>query len=118
VTATCFSEDPDELAGPAAAECRIAVGSPVVGSLGVVVALRDFSFVPQEVRVPRGTRITWVNCENANIDGHTTTSETDLWASDFMVSGETFSRVFDEAGRYPYYCIPHASFMRGVIVVE
>lgn len=113
----CFSERQD-LAGPLTGECRIDLGSPIVGSVGVVVAMRDFSFVPQEVRVPRGTRVTWVNCENENIDGHTTTSDTEVWQSPFMTSGASFSYVFDESGRFPYHCIPHASFMRGVIIVE
>jgi plastocyanin len=114
----CFSERQPEVTGPPTGECRIDLTSPVVGELGVVVALRDFKFYPEEVRVPRGTRVTWVNCESPSIDAHTTTSDASVWASPFMTSGQAFSHVFDQAGRFPYHCIPHASFMRGVIVVE
>jgi plastocyanin len=35
-----------------------------------------------------------------------------------MSSNASYSRVFDQPGRFDYHCIPHASFMRGVIVVE
>lgn len=80
--------------------------------------MNDFRFQPQELRVPRGTRVTWVYCEPPGIDPHTTTSDTGLWDAEFTSSVDSFSRVFDQAGRFEYHCIPHASFMRGVVIVE
>jgi plastocyanin len=83
-----------------------------------VVAMKDFAFHPTEVRVPRGARVTWLNCEGANIDAHTTTSDAGVWSSESMRAGASYSRVFDQAGRFEYHCVPHASFMRGVVIVE
>jgi plastocyanin len=116
--ASCFSERPDGISGPATGECRVALDSEVVGQVGVIVGLKDFAFHPQELHVPRGTRVTWVDCEDENVDFHTTTSDAGLWNSDAMTTGSTFSRVFDVPGRYDYHCIPHEQFMRGVIIVD
>jgi plastocyanin len=116
---SCFSEKSSAIFNPADGDCRIPLDSPVFGSAGVVVAMRDFAFRPAELRVPRGTRVTWVYCEPPNIDPHTTTSDTGVWGSDFLSSGTAiFSRVFDQPGRFEYHCIPHPSFMRGVVIVE
>jgi plastocyanin len=116
--AGCFSERSSAITAPANGECRIPLDSPVIGAVGVVVAMRNFAFQPAELRVPRGTRVTWVYCEPPNIDPHTTTSDTGLWGSDFLAESASFSRVFDQPGRFEYHCIPHPSFMRGVVIVE
>lgn len=115
--AGCFSERHAGPTEPAEARCTLAVNSPVFGSAQALIAMRDFAFLPAEIRVPRGTTVTWVNCEPPAIDPHTSTSNARLWASRLLSSGETFSRTFNEAGRYPYHCEPHP-FMKAVIIVE
>lgn len=115
--AGCFSDRPmilDSVAG----SCSIRLDSPAIGTVGAIVAMRDFRFQPQELRVPRGTRVTWLYCEPLGLDPHTTTSDAGLWDAELAAPEASFSRVFDEVGRFEYHCIPHASFMRGVIVVE
>jgi plastocyanin len=79
--------------------------------------MRNFTFQPGELRVRRGTVATWVNCERADLDPHTTTSDDGAWSSEFLQPGASFSRRFDEPGRFEYHCIPHP-FMRGTVVVE
>ena len=116
--AACFSERTASISDPQDADCRIGLGSPAIGTVGAIVAMRDFRFQPAEIRVPRGTRITWVYCEPPGLDPHTTTSDTGLWNAEFTSADDTFSRVFDQTGRFEYHCIPHESFMRGVIIVE
>lgn len=118
IAGACFSERPDSVMDPASGDCRIAIDSPVIGSVGAVVAMRDFAFHPNVLRVPRGTRVTWVNCEPPGTEAHTTTSDTNVWGSSLMTMGATFSRVFDQVGQFPYHCIPHASFMRATVIVE
>jgi amicyanin len=97
--------------------CTIPIGSPVLGSTQALVAIRGFSFQPETVHVKRGTTVTWVNCENATTDAHTTTSQAELWDSPFLPPGSTYSHTFDETGAFGYFCIPHP-FMRGAVVVE
>jgi plastocyanin len=113
----CFSERHSGLTEPAEAACSLALNSPVFGSAQALVAMRDFAFFPAEIRVPRGTTVTWVNCEPPTIDPHTSTSDGRLWASSLLGSGETFSRMFREVGRFPYHCEPHP-FMKAVVIVE
>jgi amicyanin len=117
VAVGCFSE---HLQGPGEvtdAECTLPIDSPVIGSVGVVVAIRNFDFEPNEVRIPRGARVTWLNCEEPNVDQHTSTSDDGEWDSPLLAAGQSFSLVFDEAGTFDYHCIPHPS-MRGVVIVE
>jgi plastocyanin len=116
--AACFSERPDGTTGVSGdAECRIPVSSDIVGNTQAIVAIRDFAFVPAEIRVRRGTRVTWVNCERDAIDPHTSTSNAGLWESGLLDPGGAYSRTFDEAGQFPYHCIPHP-FMQATVVVE
>jgi amicyanin len=97
--------------------CSLPLDSAVIGRTQVVVAVRDFTFVPAEVRIAPGTTVTWVNCEPENIDAHTSTADGGAWDSGFLQPGETYSRTFDEAGAFPYHCTPHP-FMRGTVAVE
>ena len=116
---SCVSErqDAGSPTGTVEGACTIPIGSPVLGSTQALVAIRNFTFQPDTVRVKRGTTVTWVNCENATTDAHTTTSQAQLWDSPFLPPGSTWSRTFDEAGAFGYFCTPHP-FMRGAVVVE
>lgn len=115
----CVSERQDAgvPTGTVGGACTIPIGSPVLGSTQALVAIRGFSFQPETVRVKRGTTVTWVNCEDATVDAHTSTSATALWDSPFLAPGQTYSRTFDDAGAFGYFCVPHP-FMRGAVVVE
>ena len=117
--AGCFSERqaPSAPVNNTGAECRIPVGSPLLGSTRAIIAIRNFSFQPETVHVKAGTTVTWVNCEPQGIDSHTSTSADALWNSPFIPPGADFSRSFDAAGRFDYFCTPHP-FMHGVIIVE
>jgi plastocyanin len=84
---------------------------------GPAVAMRNFEFLPDTLRVSVGDRVTWVNCEDDDVDPHTTTSDIGVWGSEFLFPGDTFAREFDQAGDFPYHCVPHAD-MEAVIVVE
>lgn len=116
---SCVSErqGPAEPTGTLAGACTIPIGSPVLGSTQALVAIRGFAFQPETVRVKRGTTVTWINCESATVDAHTSTSDATLWESPFLAPGQTYSRTFDEAGAFGYFCVPHP-FMRGAVVVE
>jgi len=119
VTLASCSDRPAQVMDPLDdAGCRISLDSPAIGTVGAIVAMRDFRFQPSEIRIPRGTRVTWLYCEPAGLDPHTTTSDTGLWDAEFTSSADTFSHVFDQVGRFEYHCIPHAAFMRGVVIVE
>lgn len=86
-------------------------------SQAVVVAVRDFQFVPSTVVVSPGTVVTW-RFEDAV--AHTSTSAAGsavAWDSGRLSSGQTFSREFNAVGSYPYYCALHPR-MTGTIEVR
>lgn len=82
-----------------------------------VVAIKDFAFIPETVRIPPGGRVVWVDCEGPTVDQHTTTADDGAWDSGLMGSGDVYARTFDEAGDFPYHCTPHP-FMTATVIVE
>lgn len=79
----------------------------------------DFAFVPYETRIEVGDSVTW----NFVAAGHTSTSvegQGESWNSapnGTNPAGTTFRHVFTRPGRYRYICIPHQTFMTGVVEV-
>ena len=106
ILAGCFSDRPAPL-GPAGTvpdvDCAITIPEPGPGE--AVVAIRDFAFHPAMLSVPQGTRVTWINCEDATL--HTATADDGSWDSGGLAPGESFERTFDEVGGHPYHCTPH-----------
>src|SRR6266446_10792653 len=99
----CFS---DRGSGPVvgAAECRVPV--TVIDSLHYLVAIRNFAFHPDSLKVPVGATVTWVNCETPPQEPHTTTSDNvpPIWDSPELSPGDRFSHAFATAGAFPYHC--------------
>ena len=110
----CFS---DRGAGPvsSSAECRVPV--TVVDSMHFIVAIRDFGFHPDSLSVPPGATVTWINCDDAGSEPHTTTSDGGVWNSPDLSPGNRFSHTFPAQGAFPYHCTPHP-FMLGKVVVQ
>ncbi|MDP8943315.1 MAG: cupredoxin family copper-binding protein [Actinomycetota bacterium] len=85
------------------------------GGAGRIVRIEDFRFVPAEIRVPRGGKVTFVNMDAAR---HTATSgEKGLFDTGLLEKGESKTVTFEDAGASPYFCRPHP-FMRGRVVVR
>src|ERR1041385_3164068 len=79
------------------------------------VDIINFGFSPQDVTVRVGYTVSWTEKDSTI---HTTTScpngvEDGLWNSGNLSFGQTFSFTFSSPGTFPYFCIPHRSFMRG-----
>ena len=98
-------------------QCIAAIAPPIPGTTQQVIAMRNFAFVEDSVTIAAGTTVTWANCEPANIDSHTATAQDGTWHSGFLAPGAKYSRVFNEVGRFEYFCEPHP-FMHGVIIVQ
>ncbi len=76
---------------------------------------------PSPANVAVGTTVTWIN-DDATL--HTVYSglpadpqQGQLFQSDFMTKGKTFSHTFATAGTFDYYCTLH-QFMIGQVVVK
>jgi len=84
------------------------------------VTVKQFQFMPAELTVKAGTTVTWTNQDDIL---HTATSGATPGTADGKFDGpmdgrgKSFSHLFDQAGRYPYFCNRHNS-MTGTVVVE
>lgn len=105
----CFSEHVT-VAPPTGEE--LCTGSQPAGVVRVV----DFSFLPAQVTVAKGGKVTWVNCSQSNIQ-HTSTADGATWDSHLLAKFATFEQTFDQVGSFPYHCTPHG-FMKGTVVVQ
>lgn len=109
--AACFSER--GTTGPDDFECEVPIPSEIAGN--TIVFIKDYDFVPRQVTVAPGTRVSWVNCGPA--DAHTSTSDNGVWNSPLLAPGGVYTRTFGQAGAFAYHCAPHP-FMVGTITVQ
>ena len=113
---SCFS-DRTSVVGPTGDGCTVPAGA--IGTDRYVVFIRDFAFHPATLRVPAGATVTWVNCESAAIEPHTSTADDnadDTWDSGPIPPGESFFRTFTATGTNGYFCRPHPSMIGAIIV--
>ncbi len=115
LVAACFSER-NGVAGPDG-DALCVVPLEALGPNRAYVTIRGFEYSPDTLTVEPGTTVTWINCEDAGAEAHTTTSDDDVWGSGPLVRGDIFEFRFDQTGTFPYFCVPHP-FMRGEIRVS
>lgn len=88
----------------------------------VTVRMSQIMFEPMELRISKGTKVTWLNDDEAthyvNTDSHPAHTHIPNFNSKALNKGDNYSFTFEEAGAYPYHCSAHASTMAGAIVVE
>jgi plastocyanin len=82
------------------------------------VDVSNYKFEPGTRGIDVGDTVIW----SFLAGGHTTTAvrgQADRWNSGPQTSeaGTSFQKTFSTPGRFQYVCIPHASFMKGTIVV-
>lgn len=102
---------------PLALLVSLAAAAPASGAERFVNVV-EFSFQPKTLQVDPGDTVTWTFSEA----GHTTTAnrgQAETWDSgpETNDAGTRFSHTFDTPGRYGYICVPHGSFMTGVVQV-
>jgi plastocyanin len=78
------------------------------------VKIDNFSFMPQEITVAAGTKVTWVNRDDIP---HTVVSTADAFKSKALDTDDQYSFTFDKAGGYEYFCSIHPR-MTGKVVVK
>jgi len=78
------------------------------------VQIDQYAFLPQRVTVKAGTTVTWTNDDD---DSHTVASNSKLFKSKALDTGDKFSFTFTTPGTYAYICSVHP-YMTGAVVVE
>lgn len=79
-----------------------AVDPPAANEVQIVI--ENFAFVPSELTVAAGTKITWINKDEAP---HTATSTDKKFNSGGLDTDDKFSFVFNDKGEFPYFCALH-----------
>jgi len=87
----------------------------------VEIKMSDIMFKPKNIKISRGTRVTWVNDESiahyVNTDSHPAHTYHKQQNSSALNLGDKYSTVFSSPGIYPYHCSAHADVMTGNIIV-
>jgi plastocyanin len=94
----------------------VVLASPAVGESGSspTVKIQYSMFTPDNLDVPVGTTVSWVNHDNVE---HSVNSAEGGIKQSVKSNGGTLRHTFDRPGAYPYYCHWHSS-MRGTINVR
>jgi plastocyanin len=82
----------------------------------VEIEIREYRFIPEQVSIKPGTRVRWINKEKRQFH-NVWFREAGEEPGEYLFPGDSFERVFSEAGDYPYVCQPHESRMQGRIRV-
>ena len=78
------------------------------------VTIDKFKFIPQELTVPVGTTVKWVNKDEFP---HTVVENNKTFRSNGLDTDDTFSFTFTKAGTFDYFCSLHP-YMKGKIIVQ
>ena len=78
------------------------------------VSIVDFAFQPMAIFVHRGETVRWTNTGNAQ---HTVDSDMEIFESDVLDPGDTYSFTFDQPGIFHYHCDIHEQ-MHGMVIVS
>lgn len=80
----------------------------------VTVEIRDFDYIPRDLTIESGTKVTWTNYDSAP---HTATDRDDAWDTGRLDKNESASVTFEEPGQYDYYCVYHP-YMEAILTVR
>jgi plastocyanin len=80
------------------------------------VTVDNFTFGPNALTVPAGTRVVWTNQDDIP---HKVVEDADVrrFKSPALDTGDSFSFVFAQPGTYHYFCSLHPR-MQGTVVVR
>ena len=103
--------------GTPAAKPNPAESKPAEQASGenLAIQMKGFAFSPKEATVKVGTKVTWTNMDSV---GHDVKAADGSWGSDTMNQNQTFSKVFDKVGTFPYVCTFHSGMTGTITVTE
>jgi plastocyanin len=96
--------------GGAALGMRVSAEMPAAAT----VVVKDFMFMPTSLTIRAGSPVTWVNKDD---EPHSVVSDSGLFRSGGLDSGESYTFRFDKPGTYHFTCSLHPR-MVGTIIVQ
>lgn len=107
-----FAVDPSQIEGY----------TDMTGRSQVQIDIQNYTFATPRIMVSPNTEITWVNKDaddhSINTDPHPGHYYSSTHNSRLLKQNDTYKLTLTQAGYYPYHCSPHASRMKGAIVVK
>ncbi len=82
----------------------------------VEVEILKYQFTPKEITVNVGDTVRWTNKETRQYHSVWFEQSGDPEPG-YIFPGETYLRLFDKAGSFPYHCGPHPE-MTGIVHVQ
>ena len=92
----------------------VAASSKAAPTPAAAVTIGNFTFKSQVLTVKPGTTVTWTNGDDIP---HTVTSNSGVFKSKVLDTGDKFSFTFAKAGQFGYFCSLHPH-MTGTIIVK
>jgi plastocyanin len=92
----------------------VAASPTVVDDTEFTIRIADFEFEPDNVSVPAGAVVTWLNEDG---DPHDATHDEGDWETARLRRDDTEAITFDDPGVYPYHCSIHP-YMKGSLTVR
>lgn len=83
--------------------------------MSAAINIIDLDYDPREVTVVKGAEVAWTNVGRAP---HTVTAKDQAWTSELMQTGDRFTHVFDETGRFDYICTLHPNMVGTIVVTD
>jgi plastocyanin len=77
------------------------------------VLMKDFMFSPMALTTKVGVEVTWTNQDD---EPHTVVSDTGLFRSGALDTGDSYTFKFDKPGTYHVFCSVHPRMMATIVV--
>ena len=97
---------------PSGQDSELGVSSEGIPDGATEVAIVEFKYDPEPIRIAAGTTVVW---SNSDLAAHTVTADDGRWGSEYMAQGAVFQVTFDEPGVYVYYCELHPPRQAGIV---
>ncbi len=105
---------PSEPKSEASSSASVEPTTPEEKAETVIVEIKDFAFSPEEITIPKGSTVKFINRDKPK---HTATADGGEFETALLGEDESEEVKFDTAGTFTYYCAPHPA-MVGKIIVE
>lgn len=90
---------------------------PPVAAQTHEVLIRDYKFEPATIEIKVGQTVKWTNGEKRT--SHSVVFQGPSgFETERLFPGESWERLFGQAGTYPYHCGPHPDMSGKVIVTD
>ncbi len=84
----------------------------------IELPIRNSAFVPAEIKIKAGSKITWVNYDKSPHRVVSDSGGVSEINSEILDTGVSYGHIFDKSGVYNYHCSIHTGMKGKVIVVE